>query len=111
MDGLRKDNSFIMNFDTQDSFALPPCCRRAAPFFEESDNLRENALNWNDLIAAYYLRWKGIQVCNDTISSLPPQEATLVKIICGKLMEQIQELKEIYKPNINDGMVWRVLPF
>ena len=94
-----------MNFGTQDSFALPPCCKKAAPFFEESDNLRENALNWNDLIAAYYLRWKGIKVCYDMTGSLPPQEATLVKTICGKLMDQITELKEAYHPNETEGMV------
>ena len=100
-----------MSFGNQDSFALPPCCKNAAPFFEESDSLRENALNWNDLIAAYYLRWKGIKVCYDVIGSLPPQEATFVKTICTKLMDQMAELKEAYHPNETEGMVGKNCSF
>ena len=46
-----------MSTFTADTFQLPTSCRAAIPFFEESDSLRENAVHWNDLVAAFYLRW------------------------------------------------------
>lgn len=104
-DELGKKN-LSMNFTNQDSFLLPPCCKRAAMFFEESDYLRENAVNWNDLLAAYYLRWKGINVCINMIKDLPPQESALVTTICNKLLEQFEDMKKRYDPNEKDGMVW-----
>lgn len=94
-----------MNTFTADTFLLPTSCRAAIPFFEESDSLRENAVHWNDLVAAFYLRWKGIKMCIDTLPHLSEVESTYVKSVLEKLLLQVEELKNSYKTNEEEGMV------
>ena len=94
-----------MNTVTADSFQLPTSCRAAIPFFEESDSLRENAVHWNDLVAAFYLRWKGVMVCVDVLPHLSKVESAYVRNVVEKLLQQVQELKNLYNTNEGEGMV------
>ena len=94
-----------MSTFTADTFQLPTSCRAAIPFFEESDSLRENAVHWNDLVAAFYIRWKGIKMCVDVLPHLSKVESIYVKSVVEKLFQQVQELKNLYNTNEEEGMV------
>lgn len=99
------NNSNPMNLSCPDSFPLPPACKRAVPFFEESDSLREHATCVDDLTAAFYLRWAGLKVCIELIPTLNPNESGYVNVIVDRLLQQIQEMKTAYQTNEADGLV------
>lgn len=91
--------------NSQDIFQLPSCCKDAIPYFEESDTLREYALFRNDLIAAYYLRWKGLKVCIDLLNTLSKEESAYVQTVVIKLMDQLHALKHTYNVTEEEGCV------
>lgn len=84
---------------------MPAACKDAIPYFEESDTLREYAQFRNDLIAAYYLRWKGLKVCLDILSSLSKEEAPYIQTVLNSLIDQLHNLKHTYNVTEAEGCV------
>ena len=90
---------------TQESFSLPISCKRAIPFFEESDSLRENAVFWSDLAAAYCLRWKGVSICVELLSTLNYNEKAYVSRVVDILLTQLHAMKHEYNVTPECGSV------
>ena len=89
----------------QDIFQLPSSLKTAIPYFEESDTLREYALFRNDLVAAYYLRWKGLKVCIDIMGSLSKEEVPYIQTVLNVLLTQLHDLKHTYNVTEAEGCV------
>lgn len=92
--------------NTPDTFQLPVSCTDAIPFFKESDSLRENALCFSDLVAAYCLRWKGIAICISIMDSLGFTERAYVKRVVDSLLGQLHVMKHSYNFEEAEGTVW-----
>lgn len=99
-------HQFRFEMNNKESFQLPAACKDAVPYFEESDTLREYAQFRNDLIAAYYLRWKGLKVCLDILSSLSKEEAPYVQTVLNSLIDQLHNLKHTYNVTEAEGCVF-----
>ena len=89
----------------QDQFPLPDACAYAIPYFETSDILREFALTLGDLVAAYYVRKMGVQICIITCSKLNDNEKAYVEQINNRLVGQLEEMKKLYDVNEIIGAV------
>ena len=86
-------------------FPLPSSCADAIPYFELSDILREFAIFYSDLVAAFYIRKKALLVCQNIMVTLNGNEREYVHQVLVKLVEQLQELKQSYNPSEDIGLV------
>lgn len=86
----------MQSYQGNDAFQLHQIFYEAIPYFEMSDTLRDYALFHNDLIAAYYLRRKGLAICIDTISKLPQQNKAYFENMINQLVNQLEDMKKKY---------------
>ena len=98
-------NILFLLMNTQDTFQLPASCFDAIPFFKESDSLRENALCFSDLVVAYCLRWKGIELCVSLMKNLGYSERNYVKRVLDSLLSQLHTMKHSYNFEETEGTV------
>lgn len=92
-------------YQGNDAFQLHRIFYEAIPYFEMSDTLRDYALFHNDLIAAYYLRRRGLAICIDTINKLSQKDKPYFDNMLKQLMNQLEDMKKKYGVTEELGIV------
>ena len=67
--------------------------------------MRENALCFSDLVVAYCLRWKGIELCVSVMKNLGYAERNYVKRVLDSLLSQLHMMKHSYNFEESEGTV------
>ena len=90
----------------EQSFDLPDLCKKAIPYFRTSDNLREFSFYPTDLIAAYYVRKKGISICAEVGSKLMGREKAYFNEIVLRLTKHAENMHTKYNFSDEIGSVF-----
>ena len=92
----------------EQSFEFPNPCKNAIPYFRTSDSLREFSFYPTDLIAAYYLRKKGISVCAEVCNKSNGREKAYYHEIVLRLTKHNENMKTKFNFSDEIGSVFYI---